>query len=151
MSADVRTSAINMPTSLREELACNQFNGQVGSQLLSETDRVRVWSVRLKPGERIGFHRHVLDYFWTVTTAGRTRSRMADGSIIEKEYRPGDIEHYVYGSGEFKIHDLENLGDTEIVFTTVEFLDCANEPLPLHVSCVGDARLGARRDDHERY
>ena len=33
MSADIRTSAVNMPTSLREELACNQFNDQVGSQL----------------------------------------------------------------------------------------------------------------------
>jgi hypothetical protein len=138
MSTDVRPSAINMPTALRDELACNQFNGRVGSQLLSETDRVRIWSIRLKPGERIGFHRHVLDYFWTATTAGRARSRMADGSVVEKEYRPGDIEHYVYGPGEFKIHDLENLGDTEIVFTTVEFLDSANEPLPLHVSCVGD-------------
>jgi beta-alanine degradation protein BauB len=75
---------------------------------------------------------------------------MADGSIIEKEYRPRDIEHCVYGSGEFKIHDLENLGDTEIVFTTVEFLDSANEPLPLHVNCVGDAREEMSMSDIER-
>jgi methyl-accepting chemotaxis protein len=34
---------------------------------------------------------------------------MADGSIIEKEYRPRDIEHCVYGSGEFNIHDLEGV------------------------------------------
>lgn len=39
MSADIRTSAINMPTSLREELACNQFNDQVGSQLHRGHDR----------------------------------------------------------------------------------------------------------------
>ena len=29
------------------------------------------------------------------------------------------------------IHDLENTGTADIVFTTVEFLDSANEPLPL--------------------
>ena len=29
------------------------------------------------------------------------------------------------------IHDLENIGSEDIVFTTVEFLDSANEPLPL--------------------
>src|SRR5262249_20211380 len=36
-------------------------NGCVGTTLLSESDRVRVWIIRLAPGERIGFHRHVLD------------------------------------------------------------------------------------------
>ena len=40
-------------------------NGCVGTELLSETDQVRVWIIRLRPGERVGFHRHVLNYFWT--------------------------------------------------------------------------------------
>jgi len=39
-------------------------NPCVGSELVSESDRVRVWMIRLQPGERIGFHRHVLDYFF---------------------------------------------------------------------------------------
>jgi hypothetical protein len=29
------------------------------------------------------------------------------------------------------MHDLENIGDTELAFTTVEFLDSANPPLTL--------------------
>ena len=33
----------------------------------------------------------------------------------------------------FKVHDLENIADTELIFTTVEFLDCANPPLPLPI------------------
>ena len=49
-------------------------NGCVGSTLLSESERVRVWIIRLAPGERIGFHRHVLDYFWTAVTAGAAAS-----------------------------------------------------------------------------
>ena len=44
-------------------------NPCVGSTLLSETERTRVWIIRLAPGERIGFHRHVLDYFWTAVSA----------------------------------------------------------------------------------
>ena len=35
------------------------------------------------------------------------------------------------GKGEFKVHDLENLGDREMVFMTVEFKDSANKPMPL--------------------
>jgi hypothetical protein len=29
------------------------------------------------------------------------------------------------------VHDLENLGDREMVFMTVEFKDSANKPMPL--------------------
>jgi hypothetical protein len=39
----------------------------------------------------------------------------------------------VYGRGEYKIHDLENIGDSDLWFTTVEFLDSANEPLGLNL------------------
>src|SRR5712671_1927385 len=49
-------------------------NGCVGQRLISESNRVRVWEIRLKPGERFGFHRHVLDYFWTAVTPGRARA-----------------------------------------------------------------------------
>ena len=46
-------------------------------------------------------------------------------------YAAGDTQHHRYGPGEFMIHDLENIGETELVFATVEFLDSANAPLPL--------------------
>ena len=34
-------------------------NPCVGTRLLSENERCRVWTITLKPGERVGFHRHV--------------------------------------------------------------------------------------------
>ncbi len=77
-------------------------NGCVGTRLISETERVRVWEIRLKPGERIGFHRHVLDYFWTAVTAGRGRSRMQDGTTVEKSYFAGETQHESYGAGELR-------------------------------------------------
>lgn len=117
------------PAEFREELQRNTANGCVGHELVSETDRVRVWLLRLGPGERIPFHRHVLDYFWTAVTGGRARSRYEDGSVAETVYRAGDTRHLHFGPGESMLHDLENLGDTDLVFTTVEFLDSANAPL----------------------
>src|SRR6202162_2414664 len=84
MTANVIEQAVPAwPSIIREEFEANKRNGRVGTRLLSETDRVRVWEIRLAPGERIGFHRHVLDYFWTAVTPGRARSHTQDGSVIE--------------------------------------------------------------------
>jgi len=106
-------------------------NPYVGSTLLSENERTRVWIIRLAPSERFGFHRHVLDYFWTSVSGGRGRQHVHDGSTVEYAYQPGETRHESYGKGEFKVHDLENIGDREMVFMTVEFKDSANTPMPL--------------------
>ena len=106
-------------------------NGCVGTELLSETDKVRIWIIRLKPGERVGFHRHVLNYFWTSVNGGRGRQHLMDGTTVEYTYQPGETRHETYGPGEYKVHDLENIGDKELVFMTVEFLNSANKPLAI--------------------
>jgi beta-alanine degradation protein BauB len=121
----------SLDATLTKEFVAHAGDGRVGNKLISETGRVRVWSLNLKPGERIGFHTHVLDYFWTSITGGRGRSHYNDGRTEEMIYKPGDIRQLVFRAGEFMIHDLENIGDTELVFTTVEFLDSPNAPLIL--------------------
>ena len=113
------------------EREAQNHNGCVGSEFVSESDRVRVWMIRLAPGERIGFHRHVLDYFWTSVSGGRGRQHVHDGTTVEYTYAPGETRHETYGAGEFKVHDLENLGDKEMVFMTIEFLQSANKPMAL--------------------
>jgi beta-alanine degradation protein BauB len=122
---------LDWPAAVRADFAANVHNPRVGTRLLSEDPRVRVWEIRLRPGERIGFHRHVLDYFWTAVTAGRARSHQQDGSVVEAVYAAGDTRHHVYAPGDYKVHDLENIGATELIFTTVEFLQSANAPLLL--------------------
>ncbi len=129
---DPSTSAFDGPhwtEALREELANASGNGQVASRIVSEDDRVRVWLIEMKPGERLAFHTHVLDYFWTATTAGRARSRYADGHVAEADYDVGTTKHFAFSQGESMTHDLENIGDTVLCFTTVEFLDGANSSL----------------------
>jgi quercetin dioxygenase-like cupin family protein len=109
-------------------------NPCVGTTLVSETDRVRIWMIRLQPGERHGFHRHVLDYFWTSVTGGRGRQHLQDGATVEYGYQPGETRHETYAPGEYKVHDIENIGDREMVFMTIEFLAGANPPLPVPAS-----------------
>lgn len=119
------------PKWVQEDLAGNRFNPCVGSVLVSESPRARIWHIWLKPGERLPFHRHVLDYFWTATSAGRSRSYYEDGRIIEADYEVGDTAHLHFGKGEHMVHDLTNIGETELGFVTVEFLESENEPLPV--------------------
>ena len=106
-------------------------NGCVGQRLLSEDDRVRVWEIRLKPGQRFGFHRHVLDFSVRPADA-KARAYLSDGTTVEHTYKAGETRHGVRSpKGHFKVHDLANIGDTDLDFITVEFLDSANKPLPI--------------------
>jgi beta-alanine degradation protein BauB len=121
------------PPALAAEFERERANNNpcVGNSLVSENERVRVWTIRLAPGERFGFHRHVLDYFWTCVTGGRGRQHVHDGTTVEYSYTPGETRHETYAAGEFKVHDLQNIGDRDMVFMTVEFLNSANKPLPI--------------------
>ena len=119
------------PKELQDEIAANAFNGCVGSVLVSETDRVRIWHLHLPVGKRCPFHRHVLDYFWTCHSHGKARGYYEDGRIVDVSHFPGDTKHLYFGPGEYMLHCVENIGDTDLLFTTVEFKQSANEPLPI--------------------
>jgi hypothetical protein len=125
------TDTEDWPDEIREEFERNEYNGSVGSELLLENERVRVWEIRLEPGERLPVHRHVLDYFWVAVTPGHTLGRCHDGTTIEDRCHPGASEFTTVEAGEFLLHDLTNVGDTEMVFTTVELKESANEPLEI--------------------
>ena len=119
------------PATLQQEYEAGRYSGVVGSVLVSETDRVRVWHLVLPPGVRCGFHRHVLNYFWTVLGDGRARGYFEDGRIVDTEHVRGQTRHMDFGPGEYMVHAVENIGDTVLQFTTVEFLDSPNAPLPV--------------------
>lgn len=119
------------PAGLRAELEANRMSPLVGSVLVSETERLRVWHLLIPAGKRCTFHRHVLDYFWTCHTSGRARGYYEDGSITVTEHFPGDTMHLAYAAGEHMVHSVENIGSSDLLFTTVEFKDSANAPLPV--------------------
>jgi hypothetical protein len=115
----------------REEFVRYEFDGHVGSRLLSENARVRVWEIGLAPNQYWHAHRHVLDYFWTAITPGVSIQHTADGATRRVRYEAGETRHFHFGPGEYLLHDIRNVADTELRFVTVEHLESDNSPLPL--------------------
>jgi quercetin dioxygenase-like cupin family protein len=103
------------------ELNDAETNREVGTRLLLENDRVRIWDLDLAPGERVPFHCHATPYFFVCVDEGRGLSRFPDGNAMTIDYREGDtwFDEVQHGS---EVHDLENVGDTRLRFTTVELL-----------------------------
>ncbi len=118
---------------LRREFEENGRNYQVGGRLLSETDKVKVWEIRLPPGQRLPAHKHVLDYFWTVLTTGDSLQHQDDGTTRRTSYQAGMTRHMNFGPGQYLFHDLENVGDTELVCITVEHQRQSVDPGPRQV------------------
>jgi beta-alanine degradation protein BauB len=130
-SAAAANPRAHWPIEMQQELEHNRFNPLVGSVLVSETEKLRVWHLHIPAGKRCTFHRHVLDYFWTCHSHGKARNIFEDGSITETVHYPGHTRHMAYAAGEYLLHSVENIGDTDLLFTTVEFLQSANLPLPV--------------------
>jgi quercetin dioxygenase-like cupin family protein len=123
MTATVLREESFDPAAYQQELAAAPGNLEVGTRLWFENDHLRVWEVRLAPGERGPFHAHTRRYFWTVVDGGTGRQRSADGTMITREYHTGDTSYSEHSPGEPMIHDFENAGESEIRFVTVELLD----------------------------
>lgn len=123
MTATVLREESFDPAAYQQELAAAPGNLEVGTRLWFENDHLRVWEVRLAPGERGPFHAHTRRYFWTVVDGGIGRQRSADGTMITREYHTGDTSYSEHSPGEPMIHDFENAGESEIRFVTVELLE----------------------------
>jgi hypothetical protein len=107
----------------KRELEAASGNLEVGTHMWFENEAIRVWEIRLDPGDRSPFHAHTHRYFWTVVDGGIARQHMPDGTVFTHEYHVGDTEYGVYSPESPGIHDLENVGETVLRFTTVELLD----------------------------
>ena len=109
------------PSRYAGELAAAPNNHDIGTSMWFENDRIRVFELRLEPGQRAPFHIHDKEYFWTVVDSGRGLQHFADGSWTTTNYRVGDTAYRVHTSEDPLIHDLQNIGDTTLRFVTVEF------------------------------
>jgi len=111
------------PADLKADLDADDASNEVGDRLVYENDRYKVWHIHLPAGERLPFHKHVRPYFWTVLSTGKSRSYYHDGTVVEAVYEIGGTTDFPDLSEEnYFIHNLENIGDTTLIFTTVEFL-----------------------------
>lgn len=71
--------------------------GGIGTRVLFENDRVRVWEMRLEPGERSAVHRHDNDYVMVQISGDRIGAQLepdspliwGDQRQIEADVAPG--------------------------------------------------------------
>lgn len=95
----------------------------IGEKIVLETDSYRVWTIHLPAGKKLPFHKHHRPYFWIALSEGKSRSYYMDGSVVESEYTSSQVMNFPdLNDDNYFVHNLENIGGTTLVFTTVEFL-----------------------------
>ncbi len=82
-------------------------SGNIGTGVLQETDRVKVWELKLEPGESSEWHAHQNLYVFVVVEGGRLHAEYADGGSGESDSRPGD-----YSINQPSTHRVTNTGST---------------------------------------
>ena len=115
-----RSAGRSRSSEFADELAIARENRALGTSLWFENDHVRVFEVRLDPGERGPFHVHDAPYFWTVVEPGRGLQRFADGTSVTRDYAVGETRYLVQSPEDALVHDLENVGSSRLRFVTVE-------------------------------
>ena len=105
----------------------SEVSSDVGTQLLFENDRVRVWDLRLEPGQSTGFHNHTADYLYVAIGGGTLQGLNADGSRKPvRNYTDGEVVFKEVGDSE--IHAAVNAGDRPWRNIVVELKESACRP-----------------------
>ena len=81
----------------------------VGTELLFENDRVRVWDMELQPGESSPHHRHESDYVYVYTTPSKIAVDIPGQKQTVREYAEGFVQFTVVGGG--IEHRITNVAD----------------------------------------
>jgi quercetin dioxygenase-like cupin family protein len=92
----------------------------VGTRLLFENDRVRVWDLQLAPGESTGLHRHTTDFLYVVIGDGALQTILGDGTR-EPPRAMHDGEVRFRNVADETVHEAVNVGDSPWRNIVVEF------------------------------
>lgn len=117
----VRSATYDM-SEFASELATVATQTRIGDEVWYEDSEVRVWSISMEPGGRVPFHCHTGTYFWACTDGGSGRQHFFDGTLHWFDFRRGDVDFLDITPDAPVIHDLENVGETQIRFLAVELL-----------------------------
>jgi predicted metal-dependent enzyme (double-stranded beta helix superfamily) len=78
--------------SWREAFVATQPTERVGTRLMHEDERVRVWDLALAPGETLEKHVHRLDYLFVVVSGGLIRFADPDDPSVSEDIQFEDDE-----------------------------------------------------------
>ena len=96
-------------------------SSEVGTKLLFENDRVRVWDLRLEPGEGSGLHQHDHDYLYVVIGDGKLKGVQADGTALVSHEQCRTDRSCFTKLQEEAVHEAVNAGETPWRNIVVEF------------------------------
>jgi hypothetical protein len=91
-----------------------QPSENVGTAVVLDNDRVRVWELVLAPGASLAKHIHRLDYFYIIISGSLIRFADPDNpsDYHDVQFRDGQVEFRAVGDGKVD-NRLTNLGDRE--------------------------------------
>ncbi len=99
--------------------------GDVATKLLHEDERVKIWEMKLEPGEESAAHEHVLDHIIVVIGGDRIagvphiRAKGRSADYIEADVKPG--QWYRQKSGGVEV--ARNIGKTPYHEILIELKD----------------------------
>src|SRR3954447_24360246 len=94
-----------------ELMSAHEPSHRVGTKLLFENDRVRVWEMTLAPGESSTHHVHDSDYLFVYLTRSKLELLQDGKPPSTSEEPPGFVQYTEVGSG--VVHQVKNVGDGE--------------------------------------
>ncbi|HYR97033.1 MAG TPA: cupin domain-containing protein [Candidatus Binatus sp.] len=74
--------------------------GDVATRLLLENERVKIWEMRLEPGESSDLHRHTMDYVLCILEGTTIDADRPDGTSLSYPVTPGHAVYIERGSTE---------------------------------------------------
>ncbi len=89
----------------------NQISTEIGTELLFENDRIRVWQMVLQPGEESPHHRHEADYVFVYTTPSRITAFLEGQEPSTSDFDDGFVQYTEVGPG--TNHHIRNSGTLE--------------------------------------
>jgi len=108
-----------------DDRICDGPLGDVGTKLLHDDQRVRIWEVDLKPGEATAPHRHEHDYILIIVEGDRiaavphVSATGPSASYIEAQIEPGSYVVMKKGGTEAAV----NVGSTRYFEYLIELKD----------------------------
>jgi hypothetical protein len=94
--------------------------GDVGTTLIFENEHVRVWDLRLAPGETSPLHTHEHPYIFVVIEPATVRTRFADGSESIDDDAAGAAVWV--GVDDRRTHTLTNVDSRRYINRVVEVI-----------------------------
>ncbi|TMU56696.1 hypothetical protein [Flagellimonas algicola] len=114
-----------------DELLHNDVRESLGDRLVFENETVKLWDIRLEPGERLPFRKHNVNYNWVCVTGGLALTRHGNGKISMVKLEPGDTEYWEF-RGKNYTNDLENIGDRTIAINVLEYKEINTDWKPAY-------------------